>query len=534
MTASVGSSRIGRHASSTITTSGLGMVTSVLLDAIVIGFFGMGWQTDAYFIALTIPTVITTIMAIQAARVIQPMFIRKRETEGEKSGWEFLNLVMTNGIAAVAVISLIGAGLSTLIIRAQSAGSHEGLVALSSRISAFVLLTLPFTFVVSVSRIGLNSLGSFALPGATKFFDNVSKIIFVIILGRYVGVMALVVGTLGGALCQCLCYYLALRRYGYRFTPAFYPFHPDVRSSCRLMSFPLVGQLCTVGVELFNNAVGSMLGPGKVSALRLATRIIESFGGLFAGSIVNAAMPAVASHVSRGDREGAKESLRQTLYILLLVATPLSIWLAFVHRPLIAIIYQRVSFSEADAVFVSSVLLALIPYIFLGRLLGLMELPFFAEHDTKTPLAGSVTQAALYVTIGLVSVRFLNIYSLPLASSLSYLLASLVLMSILHRRFGTLGYSRLCLPVLKIAAATLVMALFAMAAGWLVGAVPLQGFISRIFNFGIPTLASGTGLLTGLILVRIIDPLVIKRMILPLNNYPLKVLAIVRCSRKTQ
>lgn len=532
MTASVGSSRIGRHASSTITTAGLGMVTSVLLDAIVIGFFGMGSQTDAYFIALTIPTVITTIMAIQSARVIQPMFIRKRETVGEKAGWDFLNLVITNGIAAVAVISIIGAGSSTLIIRSQSVGSPESLVALSSRISALIFLILPLTFVVSVSRIGLNSLGSFALPGATKFFDNVFKIILVLILGRKVGVMALVVGTLGGALCQCLCYYLALRRYGYRFAPAFYLFHPDVKSSCRLMSFPLAGQFCTVGVELFNNVVGSMLGPGKVSALRLATRIIEAFGGLFAGSIVNAAMPAVSSHISRGDREGAKESVRQTLYILLLVAAPLSIWLAFVSRPLIAIIYQRVSFSEADAAFVSSILLALIPYIFLGRLLGLMELPFFADHDTKTPLAGSVSQAVLYVTIGLVSVRFLGIYSLPLASSLSYLLASLVLMTILRRRFGSLGFARLYIPVLKIASATLVMALFAVAGTW-IGSFPLQGFISRIFNFGIPTLACGTGLLIGLILARIIDPLVIKRLILPLNSYPLRVLAFMRCSRKT-
>src|SRR5437764_976351 len=109
------SNNIGRNAFSTVATAFLGMGTSVLLDAIVIGYFGMGWQTDAYFIAITIPTIITTILAIQAARVIQPIFIRKRETEGEQAGWQFLNLMLTNGLIVMASIALVGVFASRFV-----------------------------------------------------------------------------------------------------------------------------------------------------------------------------------------------------------------------------------------------------------------------------------------------------------------------------------------------------------------------------------------------------------------------------------
>ena len=79
-------SQMGRHAFSTVTSASFGIVTSVLLDAVVIALFGMGRQTDAYFIAVTIPTVIITILLLQATRVVQPVFMRKRRAEGEAGG----------------------------------------------------------------------------------------------------------------------------------------------------------------------------------------------------------------------------------------------------------------------------------------------------------------------------------------------------------------------------------------------------------------------------------------------------------------
>src|SRR5207247_7329979 len=140
-----------------------------------------------------------------------------------------------------------------------------------------------------------------------------------------------------GAVCQAALFYMALKRKGYRFRPLFGFHHPDLTRAYRLMVYPLIGQVLAVVVELVNNALGSTLGDGNVTALRLATRIIESFGGLLAGSIVIAAIPAIANSLSRRNVEGAKHDFRYALYVLLIVTVPVSTWLALTNRALIGL-----------------------------------------------------------------------------------------------------------------------------------------------------------------------------------------------------
>ena len=508
---SADSSKIGRHAFTTVLFSSFGIVTSVLLDAIIMGLYGMGWQTDAYFIAITIPMVAITVIALQATRVVQPIFISKRQSEGENEAWGFVSLILTNGTTFFASFALLGALVSPIIIGIQAIGSGAASLTLSTKLSVMFFLILPLYIPIAIMRVVLNSLGSFGLPASMKFIETAFKILFVLLLGRQIGVMALPLGMFCGALCQISMYYIALRNKGYRFRPVFRFFDPDLVNTYRLMVFPLVGQLCQVVVELVNNAFASMLGSGNVSALRLATRIIESFGGLLAGSIVLAVMPAIASSVAKGDFDGAKRDVRQGLYLLLLVTAPLSIWLALTNRPFIALIYERMRFSAADTALVANVLLTMIPYIFLGRLMGLFELPFFARHDTKTPLLGSTTQAALYVVISVLCIRTLGIYALTLSRSLSFLAASLLLLHLLRRRIGNLGFGCLRTSLAKVAWASLVMAFFILIGARLSALMPAGGFVSQAIALGVPTLTGGIGLLATLMLVRVLQPSMVKR-----------------------
>src|SRR5260370_33241412 len=104
----------------------------------------------------------------------------------------------------------------------------------------------------------------------------------------------------------------------------------------------------------------------------------------------------------------------------------------------------------AETVIVTKVFLLLIHYFFLSCLLGLFELPFFARHDTRTPLLGSVAQAVFYVVISLLLVGILGLYALPIGRSLSYLVASLLLVELLRRHTGPLGLRRLRSSVAKL------------------------------------------------------------------------------------
>jgi putative peptidoglycan lipid II flippase len=484
-------SKMGRNAFSTVASASFGIVATVVLDAIVIAMFGMRRQTDAYYIAFTIPAAIITVMMLQATRVVQPVFIAKR-TSGDAAGWNYLNLVMTTGTVVVGAFCLVGVAFSHMLMNLQSAGSPEETV-LATRFSILFFLILPMYFPIVVMRAALNGLDVFAVPGAMKFFESTFRIIFVLLLGHRMGLQALVLGTFAGAMWQIGVFYYFLKRHGYRFRPSFGLKHPDMVQAYSLTGFQLTGQVCSAGVDVVNNTLGSMLGAGSVTALRLAGRIIDSFASLLPASIIFAAMPAVSASVARGDKEATKKHLQRGFYLLLLVSIPLCVWLGLVNRQLIAFLYQRMDFSASDTILVSNLLLLMVPYLFLSRMRSLFELPFFGEQNTRTPLLGSVTESVTYVLTSLALVSHFGIYALPVGRAVSCIISSSFLGYLLQRRMGSLELGKVRKPTSKVVLASGVMAVFILLGAWLAPAIPVTGFATRVVALGLP---SGTAVLS--------------------------------------
>jgi putative peptidoglycan lipid II flippase len=505
-----GESRMGRHAFSTVASGSFGIVMGVVLDVMVVALFGMSWHTDAYFIAVTIPLVIITLMMLQATRVVQPLFINKRETQGESEGWNYLNRIMTGGTAIVAGFCAVGVLLSPLLMRLQAAGSPNDEALLATRLSMYLFLILPLNFPVVVMQAALQSLGIFALTGAMKFFENCFKILLLLSLGRKLGVEALVLGTLAGTLFEILVFYLVLRQRGFRFHSVWSFKHPDIIQAYSLMIFPLAGQACAVGVESLTNTLGSMLGPGNVTALRLATRIIESFAGLLVGSIVTAAIPMVAASVATRDPKATRKHLQHGLYLLLLVTIPFSVWLAMMNHPLISLLYERANFSAADTTLVANILLLMIPYVFFGRFRSLLELPFFAKQDTRTPLLGAMVGAVLFVATSFFLVRAAGVYGVPLGRSFAYIVGAWFLNHLLQRRIGKIGFGAVRDVSIRICVASLVMALFIWMGNWLTASLPLRGLAAKATALGLPTAFGSVALILSLFVLRVLDPALLK------------------------
>jgi putative peptidoglycan lipid II flippase len=501
---------MGRNAFSTVASASFGIVTGILLDMLVVYFFGLSPETDAYYIAMTIPWALITVLMLQASRVVQPVLIAKRQSGGDPSGWEYLNLILTTGTMIIAAFCAIGALLSPLLMRIQ-VDSNTGNINLAIRLSVFVFSILPLYFPIVVLRAALNSVDVFALPGAMKFFENVFRIFFVVLFWRNLGVLALVVGTLAGSVFQLLAFYFVLRRKGFRFKPVFGLKHPDMIQAYSLFGYQVAAQTGTVSVDVINNMLGSRLGEGSVSALRAAQRIIESFASLLPTSVILAAMPTVAASVARGDQEGTKGHLRRGFYLMLLVTLPVSIWLALLNRQLIGILFERGNFSTSDTALVSTLLLLMIPYLLIGRFRSLFELPFFAEQNSRTPLLASLFESVVYVASTLLLIKFLNIYSLPVGRAIASLIGPCFLGYLLARRMGGLRLFLLRSSLTKLFGAAGVMAVFILLGAWISPLIPVYGWhvgpidAASLVALALPTATGFVGLAISVFTLGILD-----------------------------
>src|SRR5262249_39006560 len=126
---------LGRNAFSAAFFGAMGAGCTVVVDALVLALFGLGWTTDAYFVASTLPLVLGTTLVLLASTVVQPLFIHARNQEGERPGWLVLNLIITTTTVIVFFVATIGALSSPLLMRAQAPGLDTPAMVLATHLS---------------------------------------------------------------------------------------------------------------------------------------------------------------------------------------------------------------------------------------------------------------------------------------------------------------------------------------------------------------------------------------------------------------
>src|SRR5262245_55044271 len=95
---------------------GTGAITGLALDALILAWFGVGPQTDALFAALTIPTLLNTIVFVQSPKILIPVFggLFDRNDDGE--AWSLLRNLLTTCSFLLAGLTLLGVVLSRVIL----------------------------------------------------------------------------------------------------------------------------------------------------------------------------------------------------------------------------------------------------------------------------------------------------------------------------------------------------------------------------------------------------------------------------------
>src|SRR5215470_12444359 len=105
-------SRIFKDASVMATLAGLGTVSGLILDALILSAFAVGPQTDALFTALAVPLIVTNILSIQGPKVLIPVFSEYFRRNDYAAAWDLLRNLLTTVICALAGICLLGMALS--------------------------------------------------------------------------------------------------------------------------------------------------------------------------------------------------------------------------------------------------------------------------------------------------------------------------------------------------------------------------------------------------------------------------------------
>ena len=279
--------------------------------------------------------------------------------------------------------------------------------------------------------------------------------------------VAMSIGVLVGGALQVLWQVPSLLRAGFVFRPRVNWHDEGLRRIVRMMGPALLGA-AAVQINVFVNThfaskirdeSGQVIN-GPVSWLSYAFRFMQLPIGLFGVAIGSATLPAISTSAALGRMEEFGETLRRSLGAVLFLTIPASVGLAVLGESMIATVYQRGNFTAADthrtALALAGYAVGLAGY----AAIKVITPAFYAAGDARTPMLVSAGTVAvnLVAAATLVNATALGHTGLALSTSFTALFSAFALYALLPRRVPQVRGGALAGRVVRITAASCVMA----------------------------------------------------------------------------
>ena len=434
---------IFKNASTTATLGGLGVVSGLILDALILSAFGVGSQTDAFFTALTVPLLITNVFSAQCPKVLIPVFSQYFRHHDHAAAWHLLSNLLTTAFCVLVGICLLGVTLSAIIVPLQIPGLESKTIAVAVWLSRLIFALVLCQGLASILQSALYAQHRYLLSSSGKLLSNIVTILVVVLCHDRIGIQAVVAGMLFGNFLQVVVLVSALSVHNFRYHWVLKPFDPKLREILTSFRYPLAGHVLGESGAILQNVLSSFLGSGNVTVMRYASRIVQSIAGVLLGSVVQVTFPLMAKHAAANDLSAQRKTLLESIRLLTVVGLPVCIWLFLTAEPLVVLLFERGEFSRADAVLTGVLIRFMVPAILLDRIVSVTQTLFNANLDLRTPLISTVIFTVAHTVFAILLVGWLGVLGLPIAVSLASLSNAIYMIEKLQTRFGPIGWSEM-------------------------------------------------------------------------------------------
>lgn len=416
----------------------LSRVLGMVRDIVIAGYFGSSPAADAFFIAFKIPNFLRRLFAEGAfAQAFVPVLSEYRQQRSFAEVKDLVNRTAGRLSFVLTIITAIGMLFSPWLIMLFAPGFHSE-PEKQQLAGELLRITFPYLMLVSLTAFCggiLNSYGRFAVPAFTPVLLNLAMIGAAIFLSPLFDqpIMALAWGVFIAGVAQLLFQMPFLWQIRLLPLPKPAKGHEGVRRILLLMLPALFG----VGVSqinlLLDTVLASFLQTGSVSWLYYADRLSELPLGAFGIAIGTVILPTLSRQHASANPQEFSATLDWALRMVLLVGVPAALALGVLAEPLIATLFHYGEMTDLD---VRNSALALQAYslgVLTFMLIKVLAPGFFARQDMKTPVRIAVICMVANMVMNLILIWPLQHVGLALATSLSSMLNTALLLFGLHR-----------------------------------------------------------------------------------------------------
>ncbi len=354
----------------TLSVASAGLVVKLFAvgkETVVAALYGRSDAMDAFLAAFLIPNLLVNLIAESMNQALVPTLVRVRMRQGHECAQRLLSssmLWMCAVLVAVCICMALGARFYFPLI---AWNFPHAKLDLAIRLFYLLLPMVVFSGMASNCAAVLNTTNQFALPALAPALIPLCAMSGALVLDRRLGIWALAISTLAGALIHAGVMAGATWSRGYRVRLRWYGSNDATREVARQFGPVMLSSVVASGGLLVDQAMAAALPSGSVSALVFGGRFASVVVSLLAGAVSTALAPYFSKIVAERDWRECRRALRNWTTAAAGVGTPLAVAMIAGSGWLVRLTLQHGSFRRFDTSEVAPVLA-----------MYAIQIPFFA------------------------------------------------------------------------------------------------------------------------------------------------------------
>ncbi len=440
----------------TIASKFLGFLREITLSY----FYGASAISDAYLIALTIPSVIFAFIGTGISTSYIPLYSNIVQEKGVPRADLFTNNIINFVIVICTIVVFLGLIFTVPLVKIFASGFTGDTLELAVFFTRIMLFGIYFTGVIYIFNGYLQIKNNYIVPALIGFPFNLLTIISIALSSNF-NVVYLAIGSLFATASQLIllipfiykkgfCYRIILDR------------HDEYIKKLLLLIIPIIFSVSVGQINvLVDRTLASRIVEGGISALNYANKLNLFVHGIIVISIVTVMYPLISKMAAEKNFAGLKRALSQAISGINLLVIPATVGAMIFAEPIVRMLFGRGAFDE-QAIMLTSVALFFYALGMVG--IGLREVlsrAFYSLRDTKTPMYNATIAVTLNIVLNIILSRFIGLGGLALATSISALFCTFLLFISLRKKIGPFGLLEITRSFVKIVVASLVMGLLA-------------------------------------------------------------------------
>lgn len=476
----------------------MGMYREVLFASL----YGTGYIAQAFSTASRIPLLffdITLGAAISSAFI--PVFNEYLEKGNREEALRYSNTFLNGILLITGLICALGVVFSKPIVSLIGGGLGDEAKELASQLVIILFPTMIFTgFAYAIAGI-LQSFGEFNVPAAISLVSNGIMVIYLMTVGKKLGIHGVAVAMLVGWAFQVLIQIPSLvkKKYKYRFVLDLR--NDGIRKSAKLALPILISSWVQPINSMININLASGLSGGQaVPALDYANKLYIIFVGVLTYAISNLIFPSISRMAVSEDKTEFTQVVRKAVRSVLVIITPVMVLFLILRVPLVRFVFERGEFGAESTALTAQALL----FYSIGMPgFGVQEIlnkAFYSTQDAKTPMVIAMGGIIFNIVLCFVFVKGLNsgLEGLAFSASAAAILIAAALAFAFSRKYKLLDKNFFVLLIkLLICGAITAAGTYAAAAAFDFGGAA----IGKILNLAVPGFV---GVLLYLIMVLVL------------------------------